>query len=481
MLVHNMNVLVEENIVLDTIQTGFAAHADGPKYRAVCHALRDAVEQGALQVGDRLPPVRELAWQLRITPGTVARAYTILTDEGLLRAEVGRGTFVADRSTVETEYANVPLVKYLPQASDITNLYYSRPPDVGQVALLQDAMRCLGQLPAQALLEYPSSERFGPTRAAALRWMADAVLGPATETDVVLSHGGQSGVMMVMQTVLRGPAPVVLVEELSYPGFRRAAELARAKVVTVPMDAQGLIPEALDELVQKHDAQLLCTSAEVHNPTSIFTPQSRREAIANVAAKRGLAVMEDDCYRLAPSRAPTYRALLPDLGWYVSSISKTLAPSLRVGFVVAPQSQAAALRRTAEHGFFGLAVPLAMLTADLLTRPETVQTVERLREETARYVRCAVNLLGGFDVSYSEDVPFLWLKLPERWRVGAFVQAAEAAGITLRGAEHFVPRDGIVPQAVRISVNAHIPLEDFERAILRIRHLLDTPPEGLAV
>lgn len=466
---------------MDTIKTLYDSQPPAPKYRMLASAVRQGIAEGALPPGHRLPPVRDLAWQLQITPGTAARAYTILTDEGVLVAEVGRGTFVADRALAEKTQARIPLVKYLPQASGVTNLYYSRPPDVGQVALIQDALRRLGELDPQSLLEYPSAERFPQTRRAVIDWLADVALGPVDEDNIVLSHGGQSGVQLVLQTVLRGAAPVVLVEELSYPGFRRAAELLRAKVVTVPMDGQGIIPEALDELVQRHDAQVLCTSAEVHNPTTIHTPLARREAIAEIAQRRGLAIMEDDCYRLGPSRAASYRALAPDQGFYVTSLSKTLAPSLRVGFVVAPQPHAAALRRSAEYGYFGLAAPLAAMTLDLITSRETAYAAERLRLATGRYVRAAVNGLGGYDVRFDENVPFLWLKLPERWRVGAFVQAAEAAGITLRGAEHFLPRDGIVPHAVRISVNAHMPLPDFEAAIGILRGLLDAPPERLAV
>lgn len=71
---------------------------DGPKYLALSHALRDAVRRGELPEGTRLPPVRELAWALSITPGTVARAYQIVTQDGLLEATVGRGTYVAARA-----------------------------------------------------------------------------------------------------------------------------------------------------------------------------------------------------------------------------------------------------------------------------------------------------------------------------------------------------------------------------------------------
>ena len=67
----------------------------GPKYKAVVTMIRNAISNGALSAGEKLPPVRELAWKLGVTPGTVARAYTMLTESGTLQAEVGRGTFVA--------------------------------------------------------------------------------------------------------------------------------------------------------------------------------------------------------------------------------------------------------------------------------------------------------------------------------------------------------------------------------------------------
>ena len=78
---------------MDTIWPNELQKSKGPKYKIVADTIRKAVEGGALEVGAKLPPVRELAYRLGITPGTVARAYTILTDEGVLEAEVGRGTF----------------------------------------------------------------------------------------------------------------------------------------------------------------------------------------------------------------------------------------------------------------------------------------------------------------------------------------------------------------------------------------------------
>ena len=80
---------------MDTIWPESLPKSKGPKYTLVADTIRKAIDNKLLEVGVKLPPVRELAYRLQITPGTVARAYTILTDEGLLQAEVGRGTFVA--------------------------------------------------------------------------------------------------------------------------------------------------------------------------------------------------------------------------------------------------------------------------------------------------------------------------------------------------------------------------------------------------
>jgi DNA-binding transcriptional MocR family regulator len=78
-------------------------------------------------------------------------------------------------------------------------------------------------------------------------------------------------------------------------------------------------------------------------------------------------------------------------------------------------------------------------------------------------------------------VPFLWLRLPGGWRAAAFTRAAEAQGVQLRSADEFALRDGLAPHAVRIAVNGHVPLEVFEDAMLRLRRLLDNPPEQISV
>ncbi|MGR3759302.1 aminotransferase-like domain-containing protein [Roseobacteraceae bacterium NS-SX3] len=467
---------------MDTITAAAVAGKTGPKYQKVADTIRSAVDNGDLRVGTKLPPVRELAYQLGITPGTVARAYSILTNEGVLQAEVGRGTFVAEqqRPVMDDVWSRQLYLKEEKNPGHVS-LFSPRLADVGQVAAIREAMQKVAKGDPAMFLNYPTRDAYRPVRQAVADWLSDQPLGPLNEDEVVLAHGGQNGLVLVMQAILEEAQPTILVEDLSYAGFRRAAELLRAKVVGVPMDGQGLRPDMLELAIRKTGAAALCTSPEVHNPTGQFTPLERRKQIIQVARRHGMQIIEDDCYRMGEARAPSYRALAPELAWHVSSISKTLTPALRVGFALAPEGKAQHLRRMAEYSYFGVAQPLAELTRILLSDPRTRKLAADVRAEMAKYVRVAVNVLGAFELVWNDQVPFLWLKLPSGWRAAAFTRAAEAQGVQVRSADEFALRDGRAPNAVRMAINAHVPLGRFEDAMLQLRALLDNPPEQISV
>tara|TARA_R110002110_G_scaffold26480_3_gene97285 strand:- start:738 stop:2144 length:1407 start_codon:yes stop_codon:yes gene_type:complete len=457
--------------------------ATGPKYKAVVAAIRAAITTGDLAVGDKLPPVRDLAWKLGITPGTVARAYTILTDEAVLVAEVGRGTFVA------TPMRDVPYVPIeidavahnSPRDMHRVNLFSPVLPSIGQAELIKDLLGQVAKNPASGMMHYPTRNSAIPAREAALKWLSGTPLGSLSAEDIVMTLGGQHGIFLVLQAVLSGRRPTVLVEELAYPGFRRAAELLRADVVAVAMDADGVIPDALDAAARGGDAQVFCTSPEVHNPTVAKTPVARREALVAVARTHGLQILEDDCYRMGSKRDVSYRMLAPDLGWYVSSIAKTLTPAVRLGFAVAPKGKTTALRRAKEHGFFGLPTPMLDLAALLLGDPRVNDLTARARDIYGQYIQIAADTLHGYDVKWRSDVPFLWLTLPHGWRAVAFCQAAEAADVPVRPAEEFAGRDARVRHKVRLAINAGVSIESFSAALQRLRDVLDNPPEQISV
>ncbi|MGR3803960.1 aminotransferase-like domain-containing protein [Marinibacterium profundimaris] len=482
---------------MDTIWSAPLKDVKGPKYELVAEKIRGQVASGVLQPGAKLPPVRELAYRLGITPGTVSRAYGLLTDEGILRGEVGRGTFVAephpddpicpdhdmDPDARAWQALEIDVIAHGSGGSDgdDVNLFSPHLPSVGQARLIRDLLGQVAQDPPSGLMHYPSRIGSLPAREAVVRWLGDAPIGAVTPEDIVLTNGGQNAISLILQAMLRGRRPVVLVEELAYPGFRRAAELLRAEVIPVAMDGDGLIPEAVEAAARGCDAQVLCTSPEIHNPTLIYTPLHRRKALAEVARRLDLQIIEDDCYQIRRAETPSYRMIAPERTWYVTSISKSLTPALRVGFAVAPEQGAAPLRRAAEYGFFGLATPLTDLTALLLAHPKIRRLGDEMANVVGRYVHSAVNILGRYDLRWRPEAAFLWLMLPKGWRAGAFCRAAEARGVQLRSAEDFAPRSVNTPHAVRFAVNAGIPLSQFEDALRRLADLLDNPPERIEV
>ncbi len=454
----------------------------GPKYQAVVAMIRSAIDGNLLTVGTKLPPVRELAWQLSITPGTVARAYSILTEEGVLEAAVGRGTFVAPpkAAVLDDVWSRDEPVRG-DEPTGMVSLFSPRIPDMGQVDVIRQAMQAMAKDDPWYFLNYPTRDAYRPVREAVQRWLSSLHLGAFTEADVVLTHGGQNAICATMQSIFHGPRPVVFVEELSYAGFRRAAELMRADVVAVPMDGQGMSADALERLARTHQGQAICVTPEVQNPTGGFMPLERRRAIIEVAERHDLQIIEDDCYRIDTARAPSFRALAPERGWHVSSVSKSLTPSLRVGFALAPIGRSADLRRAAEYGYFGVSQPIAELTRRLLSHPEIFDIAAKVRGRIGEFVRVAVNVLGGHDLDWDASVPFLWLHLPSGWRAAAYCRAAEQTGVQIRSADEFCLRDGRAPQAVRIAINTHVPLDQFEQAMQNLRRLLDNPPEQISV
>ena len=157
------------------------------KYKALADEIRGAVAAGDLSSGAQLPPVRELAYQLSITPGTVARAYSVLTEEGVLQAGVGRGTFVAETSTQVDDSVAWP---------QVLNLRSPLLPDVGQSALLRDAMHSTADaMHAEEFLNYPDRRMDLPLRRALRRWMDDLPIGNFTAEDMVLAHGAQNALL----------------------------------------------------------------------------------------------------------------------------------------------------------------------------------------------------------------------------------------------------------------------------------------------
>ncbi|MDO6591597.1 PLP-dependent aminotransferase family protein [Loktanella sp. D2R18] len=473
-------------IVTDTIWQPTLAGAGRSKYQALAHAIREGITSGQLAEGEKLPPVRDLAYRVSVTPGTVARAYKLLIDETLLEAGVGRGTFVAKAKP--TPVRSLPSAdRFFDPALDRdgqAHLLSPKMPDVGQADMIREAMHMLADTTSPDMfLRYPTRDTDLPAREAFAATLDPEQVGAFDIHNIVTSHGGQNAIVMILQSVLTGANPVIAVDELSYGGFRSAGVLCRAEVVGIPWDDDGPLVSALETAIKTHKIQAFCTSAEVSNPTAKQTTPERRSQIAALAQAHGMHIIDDDCYRLMNTRriGPSYRALLPGLGWYLTSPSKSITASLRIGFTVAPKGWSKALTRTATFSSFGVTRMVTDLYATIMNHAEIDAIVERVKDRISDDISAAVRILDGYEMRYAGNVPFLWLELPIGWRAGEFCQAAEAAGILIKSADDFALRESRSVHAVRIAVNGLVPHAHFLQAMECLRDLLDHPPERIAI
>jgi DNA-binding transcriptional MocR family regulator len=333
----------------------------------------------------------------------------------------------------------------------------------------------------QGWLDYTSQLGEADLRAEIVGWMGDRILGPIGSEDVALTHGGQNAIHLIFDCCLRGDRPVVLIEELAYPGFRYAARAARAEVVPVEIDAFGLVPAALEAACRRHGAQVLCLTTEAQNPTTGRMPVRRRQEIADIARRYDLQILEDDCYSVAESDIPSLRALAPERVWLVGSVSKTISAALRFGYVICPAGMGEAGRLTAQHGFFALSRPVADLMLHLFRSGAAHAIRARVQSEFSERLQILVNHLGAFDLGWQSGVPFVWLRLPQGWRASGFVRMAEAKGVLVRSADEYALVTGRAPNAVRIAISGTTSRADFLAAMSTLAALLARPPSDLSV
>jgi len=463
---------------MNTIWNPDLSQLDGPKYLALTRALRTAIAAGELPEGSRLPTVRDLAWRLSVTPGTVARAYQMATQQGLLQATVGRGTFVAAHSSDRSD----PSIAVDPPPGDgLLDLRSPRLPEVGQTAAIAAALTGMALHTGLDWLNYTSQAEEAPLRAAVCDWLAGRRLGPVRPDDVMLALGGQNALRLVLDTCLTGDRPVVLTEALAYPGFRYAARLARAEVVGVEMDREGMRPDALDAACRRHMPHVVMLTPQAQNPTTARMGDDRRAEIVSLARRHNLQIIEDECYAAPDDDHATLRDRAPERTWFVGSLSKAVSAALRFGYVLCPQGQGEAARLTAQHNFFALPLPLAALCLSLLRSGAADAIRADVQAEMARRLAMVTSHLGRFDLCWQPGIPFVWLRLPQGWRASSFAKAAETAGVLIRSADQYALIHDQVPHAVRLAVPGQAPLAELTTGLAALARLLPNPPSDMAV
>ncbi|RIQ11020.1 MocR-like pyridoxine biosynthesis transcription factor PdxR [Jiangella rhizosphaerae] len=346
-----------------------------PLHRQLAAAVRDGVRSGRLRRGTTLPPTRRLAGELGVSRGVVVEAYQQLVAEGYLTSRTGGYTEVAAAPAAQSEPATPPA-----PPEPAVNFGYGRY-DVAnfpRAAWLRSIRRAYAQAP---------NERFGylsgrgaPELHVALSDYLNRVRGTAAYPDtVVVTNGYAQGIALLVQVLAARGARRVAVEDPSADDdLRPLARASGLEVVGVPVDDDGIRADLLDDV----EADALVLTPTHQWPTGAMLSAPRRAAVLRWAAERGALVVEDDYdaeYRYDRSPVGAMQGLAPELVAYSGTASKTLAPGLRLGWLVLPRSwvdDVAEAKLLADRGS-GVLDQLAF--ADFLAHGEFDRHLRRMR------------------------------------------------------------------------------------------------------
>jgi len=465
---------VNAYIVIMTNWTPALPEGQKPLYRAIADCLAGDVAAGRLAPGSRLPTHRDLAWALGVTVGTVSRAYAEAERRGLTYGEVGRGTFVRQPAMAETYF----YPGGQSSGAEVIELGFAYPAPLNDAVELLPILQDIGAGPMpEGLFGYQSHPSTLPQRAAGSAWIARR--GLAISPDLVTLTGGGQHAMLVALGALTRPGDRVVTECMTYPGLQAAARLLGLKLEGLPIDEQGLLPAALDAACRDGGVKALYCLPVLQNPTNVTMPAARRQAVAEVAATHSLPVIEDDVYGLLPESAPAALCShLPELGFYITSLSKTVSPGLRIGYLAAPAWAGPQVNR-ALRGSCWMSSPL---TAEIATRLVVDGAAERIllarREEARARVRLAEGVFEGQAFRAAPEAIHIWLWLPDPWRATAFAAEARHRGVSVTPADTFAVGRQVADHAVRICLGPPQRREDLEEGLKRLRRLLDDGPDG---
>ncbi len=432
-----------------------------PMFVQLSEALANDIRIGRLKPGDPLPGTRALATRLRVHRNTIIAGYKELMAQGLVQARRGGGTFVAkealsslqdlDRAPPASRartYSVVPppqpMPLIFPPDPRTALILYRAAPDVRlfPTSALARAFRNGLRRHGRSLLNYGDPRGHEDLRRG-LSTMLSYSRGLSVEPeDLMVTRGSQQAIDLVARALL-SPGDVVGVEALGNPGTWTALRLAGAELKPLPVDDEGLEVGALVSLLKTHKVRAVYVTPHHQFPTNTVMTVARRKRLAALSLDHGFAIIEDDYDHEFHYEGRPEPPIAADADGanvlYLGSLSKILAPGLRVGFIVAPaplMERLVALRLASDmQGDAAVEYAIAKLFEDgeLLRHLRRMRTLYARRRDalSAALVRRLGSVLS-FRVPSGGMA--LWVQVADGIEIAPWEQAGRKLGVLFRGA-----------------------------------------------
>lgn len=431
----------------------------GRKYAIIVEAIEQGIVEGKLLPNMRLPTQREIAEYFGVTIATVTKAINIASRKGLVSARAGSGTYIHSS----------PYPTYQPSLQDSQepiDLSLNAPPVSIVAELLQENLRdMVKSAAADSVFDYEPIPGSVSNRQAGSAWFSLRGF-PVDPHQVIITHGAHEGLIITLLALTR-PGDAILCEQLNYTGLRRIGQLLGLKLIGIELDEEGLNADSIPSLIAKHSPKAIVCTPATHNPTTATLSAKRRVVLVKAAQEGGVPIIEDDIYGLfAGNNVLPLATLWPEGVVVVTSLSKTIAPGLRVGYVAAPISLTSRIR----DAMFMLAWTEPSLQAAIATQliisGKAEHCLQLHQTEAERRGKIARQLFGS-SMSQLQEAPSYHV-----WVYTGTIRSDDIAaelsrkGILVSPASHFVVSDQFVPPAaLRISLGRLSRAEDLKQPL----------------
>lgn len=436
----------------------------GLLYERLADDLAGAIRGGALRPGDRMPSVRGLATQRKVAVATVLQAYVRLEDDGLIEVRPRSGHFVKSRAALPVQEPRAPRRNTSPATVSVTPgvralLESMRDPQVvplgaAQVSPALLPIRQLNRRLAAIARElqdvggsYGDTSGVPTLRRQLARRSVDWGLS-LHESEVVVTVGAMEGLHLALRAVAR-PGDAVAVESPTYFGVLQAVEQLGLKAIEIPAHPRtGLDLDALEDALRQGQVKAVLAAPNVSNPTGAVMPDEAKERLVKRCARFDVPLIEDDVYGdLAWEGRPRAAASWDRDGnvLLIGSVSKTLAPGYRIGWIVGGRYQ-----ERIERLKYALTVStpplLQMAVAEFLASGGYDRHLRRLRRQLqAQVERTRAAVAHGFPAGTRVSAPaggfVLWVELPPGVDAYALQAQALGHGISIAPGPIFSPRE----------------------------------------
>ncbi|MBM7608954.1 DNA-binding transcriptional MocR family regulator [Lysinibacillus composti] len=437
-----------------------------PIYQALASQLEQDILNGVMLPGTKLPPQRELADYLDLNVSTISKAFKLCELKGLLSATVGSGTFVSYDALSNAYLLEDTKPKYL------IEMGATLPDNASYEPLL---------LQLKSMLQEPDYENwFGYGRAGESLWQKDAALklirrgGFETTVDHILFANGAQNAIAATLASLCNPGDRIGVDQHTYPGLKTVAALLNVQIVPIKSENYEMSPTSFEDACKNENIKGLYLIPDYHNPTGSLMSVENRKRIAVIAKKYNQFIIEDGSYHLlSKNPLPAVASFAPDQVIYIASLSKSLAPGLRLAYVAVPSQFKESIAKALYNLNITVSPLLAELAARLIVSNQFEVLIEGHQEKAIRRNKMVNQIFHKYICLGEETGIFRWLLLPGKITGVEFETLAAREGVQVYAAERFVVGNSSPERAVRISVCAPKILEELEQGLLILKSLLD--------